>query len=63
MVAYVGRYLALKLTPAENGKVVGFCLAVGLVLGRGTVIRGSPSPEEVELLGRVLGSWLALPGL
>jgi len=60
LVAFVGRYLAEKLFTFENGKIVGFCLAAGLVLGRGTIIRGSPSAEEVELAGRSLGSLITL---
>ncbi len=63
LLALIGRYLSVKLSFFEDGRVVGFCLAAGLVLGQGTIIRGSPTPEEVELLGRSVGSLLALAGL
>ncbi len=63
LVGYVGRYLGALFAPLENKAVIGFCLAAGLVLGRGAVIDAAPSSEDIQLLGRAFGSLLALAAL
>ncbi|MBB5712387.1 hypothetical protein FHT02_003646 [Sphingomonas xinjiangensis] len=63
LVAFAGRYVTSKFAPTLDTKIVGFCLAAGMMLGGGTIIRGSPDPSEVEIAGRGIASFLVLATL
>ena len=55
-IAYLGRYISGYFVKKEDRNLVGFCLALGLFFGGGTVVNGSAQPESVELFGRACGS-------
>lgn len=63
VVALGGRYLTTKFAPTLDTKIVGFCLAAGMMLGGGTIVQGSPDPTEVELAGRAIASLSVLATL
>lgn len=63
LVAFGGRYASDSFTKTENRNLVGFCLGIGLFIGQGAVVNGSPKPDDVELFGRAVGSLSMLIGI